>query len=155
MPEINSVAGQLVGIPIGQVYTAGKGIKIDNVNKIVTVDETVLYEDTNYTYGRNSVTLSEDYRHFECLKIFNSKGNVQFFYPGNAQGVVLFTLTNITNGYLWLIPWTFQNDGVTYTGATGKLWTVGATTAVDVPYTAGSNRWIQPTKIVGINRISS
>ena len=45
--QVNSVAGQLVGIPVGQVYTAGKGIKIDNVNKVVTVDETVLFEETN------------------------------------------------------------------------------------------------------------
>lgn len=36
MPEINSVAGQLVGIPVGQVYTAGDGISIDAVNKVVT-----------------------------------------------------------------------------------------------------------------------
>lgn len=36
MPEINSVAGQLVGIPVGQVYTAGPGIKIDNVNKTIS-----------------------------------------------------------------------------------------------------------------------
>lgn len=40
MPAINSVAGQLVGIPVGQVYTAGPGIKIDNVNKVVSVDIT-------------------------------------------------------------------------------------------------------------------
>lgn len=40
MPEINSVAGQLVGIPMGQVYTAGPGVKIDNVNKVVSVDIT-------------------------------------------------------------------------------------------------------------------
>lgn len=155
MPEINSVAGQLVGVPIGQVYTAGKGVVIDNVNKTVRTDETVLFEETNYTYGRSSVTLSEDYRHFECIKIFNSKGNVQFYYPANAQEVALFTLTNFSNGFLWLIPWTFQNDGVTYSGATGKLWTVGSTTAADVPSNAPSNRWIQPTKIVGINRISA
>lgn len=42
--EINSVAGQLIGIPVGQVYTAGPGIKIDNVNKVVSIDETVLWE---------------------------------------------------------------------------------------------------------------
>lgn len=34
--EINSIAGQLVGIPMGQVYTAGDGISIDAVNKVVT-----------------------------------------------------------------------------------------------------------------------
>lgn len=155
MPEINSVAGQLVGIPVGQVYTAGKGIKIDNVNKVVSVDETVLYDcSNNYVYGTSSVTLSESYKNFEIIKIMNSKGNVQFYYPANNQGVALVTLMNITNAYLWLIPWTFTSDTV-FAGATGKLWTVGSTTAVDVASNAGSKRWIQPIKIVGINRIAS
>lgn len=155
MPGINSVAGQLVGIPIGQVYTAGKGIKIDNVNKVVTVDETVLYDCSDtYVYGTNSVTLSESYKNFEVIKILNSKGNVQFYYPANNQGVAIVTLMNITNAYMWLIPWTFTSNTV-FSGATGKLWTVGSTTIVDVPNTAGSNRWIQPIKIIGINRIAS
>lgn len=155
MPGINSVAGQLVGIPVGQVYTAGKGIKIDNVNKVVSVDETVLYDcSDNYVYGTKSVTLSESYKNFEVIKILNSKGNVQFYYPANNQGVALVTLMNITNAYLWLIPWTFTSDTV-FAGATGKLWTVGSTTAVDVASNAGSNRWIQPIKIIGINRIAS
>lgn len=34
--EINAVAGQLWGIPMGEVYTAGPGIKIDNVHKVVS-----------------------------------------------------------------------------------------------------------------------
>lgn len=34
--EINAVAGQLFGVPVGQVYTAGPGIVIDNVHKTVT-----------------------------------------------------------------------------------------------------------------------
>lgn len=157
MPSINpqAVRGPVTAVPV----VAGDGVRfvedVENNRVVAEVDETVLYEDTDYTYGRDSVTLSEDYRNFECLKIFTSKGNIQFFYPGNEQGVTLFTLTSMTNGYLWLIPWTFQSDGVTYSGATGKIWTVGTTTTVDVPSNAGSNRWIQPTKIVGINRIAS
>lgn len=51
MPEINSVAGQLVGIPVGQVYTAGKGIKIDNVNKVVSVDITWTNVSSEVTTG--------------------------------------------------------------------------------------------------------
>lgn len=152
--EINSVAGQLIGIPIGQVYTAGPGIKIDNVNKVVSVDETVLYDcSDNYVYGTNSVTLSESYKNFEIIKILNSKGNVQFYYPANSQGVALFALTNITDHFLWLVPWTFTSDTV-YAGSTGKLWTVGSTSNENIPSNAPSNRWIQPIKIIGIHRIA-
>ena len=43
MPENNqilSVEGQLVGIPL-QEYTAGPGIVVDNVNKVIKADNTV------------------------------------------------------------------------------------------------------------------
>ena len=55
MPEINSVAGQLVGVPVGQVYTAGPGIKIDNVNKTVSVDNTVTAITTLSDIGTKTV----------------------------------------------------------------------------------------------------
>ena len=69
--EINAVAGQLWGIPMGEVYTAGPGIKIDNVHKVVSVDETVLYDgSTSGTSG--DVTLSEVITNFERIGIFYS-----------------------------------------------------------------------------------
>lgn len=151
--NIMSLEGQLVGMPLAGPESFSQQ-QLDYLKRALGVDETVLFEETNYTYGTDSVTLSEKYTNFECIKIFTSKGNVQFYYPDNQQGVKLFTLTNITNGFLWLIPWTFQTDGVTFSGATGKLWTVGTTTMVDVPNNAGANRWIQPVKIVGIHRIA-
>ena len=49
--EINSVAGQLVGIPMGQVYTAGDGISIDAVNKVVTNIGTPVVEDETVRCG--------------------------------------------------------------------------------------------------------
>ena len=69
MAEINSVAGQLVGIPVGQVYTAGPGIKIDNVNKIVSVDETVLWEGTLVGSAGGTVDLAERVTNFERIRI--------------------------------------------------------------------------------------
>ena len=158
MTAINSnraIRGPVTAVPV----VAGKGVRLvaDTVNNriVAEADETVLYDcSNNYVYGTNSVTLSESYKNFEIIKILNSKGNVQFYYPANNQSVAMCTLTSITNAYLWLIPWTFTSDTV-YSGATGKLWTVGSTTSVDVPSNAGSNRWIQPIKIIGINRVAS
>ena len=77
--QVNSVAGQLVGIPVGQVYTAGKGIKIDNVNKVVTVDETVLFDDTTMT-GVSTCTLTEAATNFEYLDMVVG-------YPNNSNGL--------------------------------------------------------------------
>lgn len=67
--EINAVAGQLWGIPIGEVYTAGPGIKIDNVHKVVSVDETVLWEDENGVNLNTGITLSESRLNFESIKL--------------------------------------------------------------------------------------
>ena len=156
MPENNqilSVEGQLVGMPLAGPESFSQQ-QLDYLKRALGMDETVLYDcSNNYVYGTNSVTLSESYKNFEIIKILNSKGNVQFYYPANSQNVALFTLTNMSNGYLWLIPWTFTSNTV-YSGATGKIWTVGTTTAVDVPSNAPSNRWIQPIKIIGIHRIA-
>lgn len=85
MPEINSVAGQLVGIPVGQVYTAGKGVVIDNVNKTVRTDETVLFEDSNGT-GVDSGDISEAYTNFERLLIEVGYGSQN---------------TSLEDGYMW------------------------------------------------------
>ena len=156
MPENNqllSVESQLVGLPLAGPESFSQQ-QLDYLKRALGMDETVLYDcSNNYVYGTNSVTLSESYKNFEIIKILNSKGNVQFYYPANSQNVALFTLTNMSNGYLWLIPWTFTSNTV-YSGATGKIWTVGTTTAVDVPSNAPSNRWIQPIKIIGIHRIA-
>lgn len=70
MPEINSVAGQLVGIPMGQVYTAGPGINIDNVNKVVSVDETVLWDANGQVVLSGLITMSEPITNFERYKVY-------------------------------------------------------------------------------------
>lgn len=148
-----SVEGQLVGMPLAGPESFSQQ-QLDYLKRALGVDETVLYDcSDNYVYGTDSVTLSESYKNFEIIKILNSKGNVQFFYPANNQNVALFTLINITNAYLWLIPWTFTSDTV-FSGATGKLWSVGSTTSFDVASNAGANRWIQPIKIIGVHRIA-
>ena len=145
--------GQLCGMPLAGPESFSQQ-QLDYLKRALGVDETVLYDCSNtYVYGTNSVTLSESYKNFEVIKILNSKGDVQFYYPANSQSVALFTLIHITNSYLWLIPWTFTSDTV-YAGTTGKLWTVGTTTSIDVESNAIHDRWIQPIKIIGIHRIS-
>ena len=75
--EINAVAGQLWGIPMGEVYTAGPGIKIDNVHKIVGVDETVLWDGNGSAL--TTATLDESIYNFEYIRIdlFMGSGNIQ------------------------------------------------------------------------------
>lgn len=58
MPENNqilSVEGQLVGIPL-QEYTAGPGIVVDNVNKVIRVDDTVTVLTTLSDIGTASIS---------------------------------------------------------------------------------------------------
>lgn len=90
MPEINSVAGQLVGIPVGQVYTAGPGIKIDNVHKTVSVDETVLYDGNGST--TSSATLSESVSNFQYLDLYMRGSNVSQ-YPTVVRVAIYGTYT--------------------------------------------------------------
>ena len=57
MPENNqilSVEGQLVGIPL-QEYTAGPGIVVDNVNKVIKVDNAVTNLTTLSDIGTKTV----------------------------------------------------------------------------------------------------
>lgn len=154
MPGLISNGTYALATEIGVVNHDGSLKGSGTLESPLGLDETVLYDCTDsYVYGTSSVTLSESYKNFEMIRIYTSKGNVQTYYPHNSQQATIYSLTNISNQFLWLIPWTFTSDTV-YTGATGKIWTVGTTTSVDVPSNAGSNRWIQPIKIVGVHRIA-
>lgn len=58
MPENNnimSLEGQLVGIPL-QEYTAGPGIVVDNVNKVISVDNSVTVLTTLSDIGTASIS---------------------------------------------------------------------------------------------------
>ena len=140
---------------------AGPGIVIDNpdgntmrVSQAYPTDETVLWEQSSYTYGLSSVTLSESYKNFEVIKILNSKGGVDMFYPNNPQGITSVNLNRIAYNFMWMIPWTFTSNTV-FSGSTGKIWEVGTNIVTDVPNNAVSSRWIQPVKIIGCKRIAS
>lgn len=161
MAEINSVAGQLVGIPVGQVYTAGPGIKIDNVNKVVSVDETVLWSGASLT-----ATLSELPTNFERIRIefgtpvANTGQNIG---RGCIEVSMLFVDTS-NNGSIFLSTF-FNGDDTNYNpyytsgfviGVRTKTWETAWTVFGKVFGTTKStgNSWFRLNKIVGIHRIS-
>ena len=89
MPENNqilSVEGQLVGIPL-QEYTAGDGIDIDNVNKVVSVANDfikLLSVSGNHTTNVDSFTAVADVPDgytFLCWVNMKTNGFSQAFYP--------------------------------------------------------------------------
>ena len=70
-----SVAGQLVGIP-AEKYSGINGITVDQNNKTIGLDETVLWEGD----ADSNITLSEAASHFEYVKVeFRTNDNIQFF----------------------------------------------------------------------------
>ena len=86
MPEINSVFGQLVGVPVGQVYTAGPGIKIDNVNKIVSVDNTVTVLTNLSDIGTKAVS-GTNWSNTSAIIANNWVNLICSFDPNAAQSV--------------------------------------------------------------------
>ena len=161
--QVNSVAGQLVGIPVGQVYTAGKGIKIDNVNKVVSVDETVLF-DTGTNNAANSGATSEAYTNFERL-YFEVGVNNQ---TGGQDGYQ-WSICSPRSEYMW-VNFMYGQGGTNHYYATAKIhWTDAThftvTNASAIMHTETSTGVVGNTsnntatktcifKIVGVNRIS-
>lgn len=137
-------------------FVAGPGIKIDEPSAgtvRIGNDETVLYEDTNYTYGRTSVSLSESYKNFERIRIITSKGDVLEFTSTNKGGYNHQSLFHFGNAFLIVCHWDFTND-TTYEGSSGNMIDLSNMTSFTINSSAQYGRWTQPVKIIGINRIS-
>ena len=66
-----SVAGQLVGIP-AEKYSGTNGVTVDQNNKTIGLDETVLYNNASpeQILSNTSVPLSESYLHFKELRLY-------------------------------------------------------------------------------------
>lgn len=151
--QVNSVAGQLVGIPVGQVYTAGKGIKIDNVNKTVRTDETVLWEASS-TSGATSCTLSESYSNFEYLDIYfsDSDTKIMFHRIYCGQAATSFTcMSPEVSDNIWFKLSSFRllSTSIKRIG-NGQI---RVTPAGAVSYSSATD-YIKLFKVVGVNRIS-
>ena len=165
--EINAVAGQLWGVPVGQVYTAGPGVVIDNVHKTVRVDETVLWEDlTNTTQlysGTTNFNLSESFMNFERIKVY-----YRHSFSGNmwdtSEGIVLAN----TDLRLGVNPqsqgdnaWTLIDRAIfNFPYTTPTKFVVTATTRAGLSISGStvtgttSNNGIIPMRVVGINRVA-
>ena len=139
-------------------YTAGPGIKIDNVNKVVSVDETVLWEDS--VGATNNFTLSEAIENFASVKVewcpYTEASNWTTPYD--------VVETKLSNGLLHLVGCGMSND--TNYQVTTNLLLSCSTTSVTVSkqsaiLTTTSASSIQSLsgykiyKIVGIHRIAN
>lgn len=164
--EINSVAGQLVGIPVGQVYTAGPGIKIDPVNKVVSVDETVLWDGTQT--GSGTINLNESWTNFEYIEMFgyNTEGKLSLYAKFRTADLISvgsgYEVELSSNGFAtWIntefyvfvtVPCRFSPStpnvvtvlNQRYVGKWNGTWQAGSTGSASVI-----------TRIIGVNRISA
>lgn len=158
--EINAVAGQLWGVPTGQVYTAGNGVVIDNVHKTVRVDETVLWSGSLSATG-TSKPLSESIYNFERIKIYcwpNKSMTTQraaqifeFSLPSSITTTFFYCRTeNLESGtYYSEIIYVNVSNGTSFQLAQGHRWQDNTQTKAIDSYRG------EVYKIVGVNRISS
>ena len=118
MPEINSVCGQLVGVPVGQVYTAGAGVVIDNVNKVISVG--ITWEDVTGQVTVNTSLVTAGAMHFyycKALKLIAIIGEVLIIGGG--------TLYTLPEKYRPISNFTFPNPNgqhfIDYLASSGQF----------------------------------
>lgn len=149
-----SVAGQLIGIP-AEKYSGTNGVTVDQNNKTIGLDETVLFENAS---GTQSITLSEAASNFEYLRIewcpYTEANN--WYSPYDV------VLTKAHSNSIHLSGWGISGDA-NYQANTNLILscasntlTITALSTVIVHSTAyvdrNLNNW-KIYKIVGINRI--
>ena len=152
--EINAVAGQLFGVPVGQVYTAGKGVVIDNVHKTVRVDETVLWENANGVTGASfPLTLSEAPANFERIRLVLKPWSSRVItseFPGSETSFLVDSSwcdLSMTSMYNFITIFSVDSTSLTFVGNKFIKW---GTTTIN-----SDTSQFSLYKVVGINRISS
>ena len=161
-----SVAGQLIGIP-AEKYSGTNGVTVDQNNKTIGLDETVLYDGgTGYQPGTGTaptnvnIQLSEAITNFDYLRIYlgGKLSGVIEFMPGTAT-----TTESAANHKVYrTAPDNTNNDTIV-----GVLITIVANDATQLNFRCGySSSWASAYrsgedwgyyilyKIVGVNRIS-
>lgn len=159
--EINAVAGQLWGVPMGQVYTAGNGVVIDNVHKTVRVDETVLWTGAAST---TTIALSEAPINFEYIKVYiKRQSNLEGFtkaliFPVKTTNVsfpLMLTYESIESATSYATYITRYNGNTSTTSFTFAFaQKISSTVGGSVTHASDSGT-IEIFKVVGVNRVSA
>ena len=149
-----SVAGQLVGIP-AEKYSGTNGVTVDQNNKTIGLDETVLWEG-DYT-NSGSIALSESYKNFAIMAVYfkDNNNNANVWYIDTANNGVTLTLVGYSfltlsgSAQLWIKPsiYTLANTSITYI-EDNEFNLYSGTVRVN-----GTGPRIHILKVVGINRI--
>ena len=161
-----AIRGPVTAVPV----VAGKGVRIvpDTVNNrfVVEADETVLYSSNQLDVKVSSINLSESPTNFERIKIYFGSGDIAG--PGNtlfgsvefytsATQVEAITLSAVLAGasgdagayHFAFDEWGgIHTDTWTHIRGAVKNFSNGA-------YAPDNDKWCNPYKIIGINRISS
>lgn len=165
MPEINSVAGQLIGMPLAGPESFSQQ-QLDYLKRALGVDETVLWTgDTGQILVGTTGTcdLSENAVNFDRLRLY-ARGSAQNIKGDTGSGldVVEFAPVSNTAAY-YPINLSYSNDGTSIHNDTCVIQISGST----LSYSKGSRFTLSSSgisintsrgpaivKIVGIHRIS-
>lgn len=150
--EINSVAGQLIGLPLAGPESFSQQ-QLDYLKRALGVDETVLW--TGEASGASAtMSLSEAFTNFEKVRFYIDEGNTNIPYwcsesETNGGALYLYPSYTRTNSSSALLNgmWTLQssNDHKTLTISVAVLRTNGGTQGTN------NNKIV---KIIGIHRIA-
>ena len=140
-----SVAGQLIGIP-AEKYSGTNGVTVDQNNKTIGLDETVLFETSTDT---STATLSENISAFRYadFHITDDNGGVGFIripteYGKYKAGCYLPSLSSPDVRFAYIISSNGINWSADGAQKVGNSW-----------MTIGSGP-IRIKKVIGVNRIS-
>jgi len=151
-----SVAGQLIGIP-AEKYSGINGITVDQNNKTIGLDETVLFDGNGTSVS--TCTLSEPWTSFDRLRLY-----VQNFASDGGINVVEIRPT--ANGmYNYSGEWSWDNDNMLWVQVHGsatatsltnlKSWGFkNAFTGTPTVRSNNNNDLKSILKVVGVHRIS-
>lgn len=143
MTEINSVAGQLIGMPLAGPESFSQQ-QLDYLKRALGVDETVLWEGTPVA----SVTCSESVSNFKRLRVYVKSPSFTTIYE------VEFDVADSTVGYFFMAN--AQNGYGSQISATSTTVSTSGGRHVwfnDMSLGSESNS-VYITKVVGIHRIS-
>ncbi|WP_405350527.1 hypothetical protein [Ruminobacter amylophilus] len=153
-----SVAGQLIGIP-AEKYSGTNGVTVDQNNKTIGLDETVLYE---HSTGASTFSTSEAIENFK---------EVHFYINGTEPGdnaivvkvIIPMGFTDYSSALILAYNSAYNFNGTFALSWTTKYTRSGNTFTLSTTYfgggsstnpVAGANNYVgYVRKVVGINRI--